>query len=164
MPDRSTTRVCRTRSGYCIHLEGRGTIRESPAVHALAREVLDNEPGTLVLDLDACEYLDSTYLGALVDLHRRYGTADPVRFAVVARTEARLKLFGPNCLEDLFHYVDQAPEALGEELELTPPALDRVDLGRHVLECHRRLVELGGPNQAAMKSVVDGLEHELVGG
>jgi hypothetical protein len=117
----------------------------------------------LILDLEACDYLDSTYLGALVDLHRRYATEDPVRFVVAARVEARLKLFGPNCLETLFHYVEQAPEPLGEELELTTPALDRDDLGRHVLECHRRLVELGGPNQAAMQGVVDRLEHELVG-
>jgi hypothetical protein len=124
--------------------------------------VLDKEPGTLVFDLDACEYLDSTYLGALVDLHRRYATASPVRFAVAARTEARLKLFGANCLETLFHYVEQAPAPLGEELELTSQALAREDLGRHVLECHRRLAELGGPNQAAMQGVVDRLEHELI--
>jgi hypothetical protein len=133
-------------------------------VHALAREVLDNEPGTLIFDLDACEYLDSTYLGALVDLHRRYAMANPARFVVAARTEARQKLFGPNCLEALFHYVDVAPEPLGEELELTTQALAREDLGRHVLECHRRLAELGGPNQAAMQGVVDRLEHELIGG
>jgi hypothetical protein len=124
--------------------------------------VLDSEPGTLTLDLDACDYLDSTCLGALVDLHRRYGTADPARFVVAARAEARLKLFGPNCLETLFHYVDQAPEPLGEELELDVQALGREDLGRHVLECHRRLAELAGPNQAAMQDVVDRLEHELI--
>jgi anti-anti-sigma regulatory factor len=156
-------RVTRIPAGYCVCVEGRGTLRESPAVHALARQVLDSEPGTLVLDLEACEYLDSTCLGALVDLHRRYGADSPVRFLVAAGTEVRMRLFGPNCLETLFHYVDERPELLGEGVELAAPALEREDLGRHVLECHRRLVELGGPNQAAMQGVVERLEHELVG-
>jgi hypothetical protein len=116
----------------------------------------------LVMALGTCDYLDSTYLGALVDLHRRYGMASPCRFVVAAQVEARMRLFGPNCLETLFEYMDEPPEPLGEEVELAALAPGREDLGRHVLECHRRLVEHGGPNQAAMQGVVDRLEHELI--
>src|SRR4051812_26393353 len=46
----SKTRVSRTPSGYYIRVEGRGTLRESPAVHAFAGHVLESEPGTVVLD------------------------------------------------------------------------------------------------------------------
>jgi hypothetical protein len=41
-------------------------------------------------------------------------------------------------------------------------ALTREDLGHHVLECHRRLIEQGAPDQAALESVVERLAHELV--
>ena len=162
MSTRSQTRVSRTCSGYCIRVEGRGTLRESPAIHALARHVLESEPGTVIFDLEVCAYLDSTFLGALVDLHRRYGVAEPGRFLVAAHPEARRRLFGPNCLEELFRYIERFPDEAGEEFELPAVELGRDDLGRHVLECHRRLAELAGPNQAAMQRIVERLAEELV--
>ena len=158
----STTRVTRTRPGYGIRIEGRGTMRESPTVHAFAVHVLDSEPGTLAIVLGACEYLDSTFLGCLVDLHKRFGSTEPPRFLVGAGPETRKRLLAPNCLDSLFHYIEDDPEAVGESLVLPTVTLAREDLGRHVLECHRRLVELGGPNQAALRGVVDQLERELV--
>jgi anti-anti-sigma regulatory factor len=161
MSTRSATRVSSTRSGFWIRVEGRGTLRESPAVHALVCQLLDSESVTAVLDLAACDYLDSTFLGAVVDLHRRYSIADPGRFLVSASTEARDRLFGPNCLETLFRYAEEGIEPLGGGFELPALALGRDDLGRHVLECHRRLVEQGGPNQAAMEGVVERLADEL---
>jgi anti-anti-sigma regulatory factor len=163
MATRSTTTVSRTSSGYRIRVEGRGTLRESPAVHALARQVLESEPGTLVLNLEGCDYLDSTYLGALVDLQRRFGFDVPGRFVVVAQPLVRQRLFGPNCLEELFCYGEDLPELVGEEVEFTAHVLERDDLGRYVLECHRRLAELNGPNRAAMQGVVDRLAEELLG-
>ena len=52
MSPSSTARVSCTGSGYRIRIEGRGTLRESPAVHAFGRHVLDSEPGTLAVILD----------------------------------------------------------------------------------------------------------------
>ena len=52
-------------------------------MQAFALQVLD-EPGRPRLDIDltACEYLDSTFLGGLVILHRRFSRAGmPARFA-----------------------------------------------------------------------------------
>jgi anti-anti-sigma regulatory factor len=158
----SNTRVSRCPSGYCIRIEGRGTLRESPAVHAFVRHVLDGEPGTATIDLRDCDYLDSTFLGCLVDLHRRYAMHGPVRMLVAAPPERRQRLFAPNCLDELFCYGGDPPEIVGEELSLPSLTLERDDLGRHVLECHRRLVELGGPNRAALQGVVERLAHELV--
>jgi anti-anti-sigma regulatory factor len=161
MSARSTTKVSRTRTGYRLRVEGRGTLRESPAVHGLIRHLLENEPTCVVLDLAACEYLDSTYLGALIDVHRRFASEPPVRFQVAANEVCRQRLFGPNCLEALFCYAIEEPELVGDEMEIPPLVLGRDDLGRHVLDCHRRLVELGGPNEAAMRGVVERLSAEL---
>jgi anti-anti-sigma regulatory factor len=162
MSDLSTTRVSRTRSGYNIRIVGRGTLRESPTVHAFAKHVLNNEPVSVVIDLTSCDYLDSTFLGGLIDLHRRYGFKQPTRLLVSAPPEARTRLLAPNCLDGLFHYLQDEAEVAGQDVELPTVSLPKEELGRHVLECHRRLVELGGPAQAAFQGVVDRLAQELI--
>lgn len=162
MPGLSTTKVSRTRSGYRIRIEGRGTMRESPTVHAFAKHVLNSEPGSLLIDLSACEYLDSTFLGGLVDLHRHYGFLRPSRFLLVAPPEVRKRVLAPNCLDNLFDYLEDDPGVIGEDMVLPTLSLTREELGLHVLDCHRRLVELGGPAQAAFQGVVDRLAEELV--
>lgn len=159
----TTVRVGRTAIGYRIRIEGRGTLRESPAVREFARQVLDGERerGAVVIDLTACEYLDSTFLGCLVHLHRHDRSASPPRLLVAARPQDCKRLLAPNCLDTLFHFTEDCPGVIGEDLVLPPLEPSRADLGRHVLECHRRLVEVGGPNKAAMQGVVDRLEGEL---
>jgi anti-anti-sigma regulatory factor len=162
MSNLSTLKVSRMPTGYCIRIEGRGTMRESPTVHAYARHVLDGEPVAVVIELSACDYLDSTFLGCLIDLHRRYGAPRPTRLLLSAPTEARRRLLAQSGLDGLFHYLQDGPEMIGDDLVLPPVSLPREDLGIHVLECHRRLVELGGTTGAAYQGVVDRLAEELV--
>jgi anti-anti-sigma regulatory factor len=159
----STVKVGRTAHGYRIRIEGRGTLRESPAVREFARQILDGEPGALVIDLTGCEYLDSTFLGCLVHLHRHDGSVCPPRLQIAAQPEDCKRLLAPNGLDTLFHLTPDCPAVIGQDMVLPPMETSRDALGRHVLECHRRLAELGGPNQAALQSVVDQLDRELVG-
>jgi hypothetical protein len=79
-----------------------------------------------------------------------------------APPEARKRLLAPNCLDTLFHYLLDDPDVIGEDMILPTLSLSREDLGLHVLECHKRLVELGGPAQASFQGVVDRLAEELV--
>jgi hypothetical protein len=46
-------------------------------------------------------------------------------------------------------------------VELSGPILPRADLGRHVMECHRRLAELGGSRAPSFRSIADQLAREL---
>ena len=39
--------------------------------------------------------------------------------------------------------------------------LPTYDLGRHIMECHRRLAELGGSQAASFRSIADHLAREL---
>lgn len=162
MPSTCTVKVGRTEAGYRVRVEGHGTMRSSPAVHAFAlRSLEDPSAGGLVVDLSACEYLDSTFLGCLVDLHRRYGTARPPRFEVAAPAETLRRLFGSTQLDRLLKVLPTAPATVGGEVELPTENLAVPELGRHLLECHRRLAEVDGPNQAAFRRIVDRLEAEL---
>jgi hypothetical protein len=154
--------VGRTASGYRLRVEGRGTLRESPAAHEFARLVLDTEDVTLVFALESCDYLDSTFLGSLVDLHRRYAKQEPPRFLLAASPEKRQRLLGPNHLDQLLKTIEDDPEVRGEEFVLQHAAKEASELGWHIMECHRRLAELAGPNQAAFQEIADGLARELI--
>ena len=159
----SELKVGRTGGGFRIRVEGRGTLRESPAVGDFAARALADGTGSLVVELSACDYLDSTFLGCLVSLHKRFGHDQPPRFAVAASPEVSRRLLGANHLDRFLNVVDEGPKVVGEDISLPAAAPAGVDLGHHVLECHRRLAEAGGPNREAFGRVADQLSLELKG-
>ena len=161
MPSAMT--VGRTAEGHRIRVGGKGTMRESPAVREFAAQALDGGSGSLVLDLSACDYLDSTFLGCLVVLHKHYGRGCPARFAVAVPSESCRRLMALNKLETFLPIVGESPRVLGAEIPLPAPGSCSMDLGRHIMECHRQLAEAGGPNQVAFRRIADQLDHELVG-
>jgi anti-anti-sigma regulatory factor len=139
-------------------------MRESRVFHAYARRCLEAGRGEscLTLDLSECDRLDSTFLGALVDLHKRYNAGGRQRFAVAGPSEVRREILGVSRLDQLVPVCDAAPESHCEATELTAdtPA-DPRELGAHVMECHRVLAEQGGPSSEAFARVAEQLEREL---
>src|SRR4051812_36843229 len=133
MPTLSTLKVGRTRDGYRVRVAGRGTMRESPAVHQFAMHAIEDGPGNLVIDLSACDYLDSTFLGCLADLHKRLGRSGTPRFAVAAPPQARRRLLAPSHLDALLNPIEEAPEVIGEDLDLPANAMSPGELGLHVM-------------------------------
>jgi anti-anti-sigma regulatory factor len=159
----SMLRVGRTTSGFLVQVEGRGTLSESPALEEFAVRSLDGPcgPSTLAVDLSRCGYLDSTFLGCLVSLHRKYNRTSPHRFRVAASCDKCQKLLAPTRLNHLLDVTAVYPEPIGDVLELSQPILASADLGRHIMECHRRLAELGGSQAASFRSIADQLAREL---
>jgi len=159
----SMLRVGWTASGFLVQVEGRGTLTESPALEEFAARSLDDSSGssTLAVDLSRCDYLDSTFLGCLVNLHRKYNRTSPHRFRVAASCDKRQKLLAPTRLDHLLDVTDVCPEPIADVLEVSHPILAGADLGRHIMECHRRLAELGGSQAASFRSIADQLAREL---
>lgn len=164
MPDSSVIKVGRTRTGYRLRVEGRGTLRESPAVHEFAGHALGDEVSTLVVDLSACDYLDSTFLGCLVILQKRHGSGRPPRLQIAASPAVAQRAFAANHLRTLFLFIDECPEVVGDDHTIPAPALAAGELGGHIMECHRRLAEVGGPNRSAFGEVAEALARELSSG
>lgn len=161
----SALKLGRTDHGYCVRVEGRGTMRESRSVHAFAEHALADPATTLVVDLSACEYLDSTFLGSLLDLHRHYGkTRDAQgrpRFMLARLSEPCRKLLASMRIDRLVAITEDAPDC-GPVMETIPPAvLESADFARHVMECHRRLAELGGPGCQTFEHIADEMAKEL---
>jgi anti-anti-sigma factor len=162
MSDSPVLRFGSTETGFVIRLEGRGTLHESPSLLAYAEHLLQRVSSkTVVLDLECCEYLDSTCLGTLVSLHQRFGSPEPPQFLVSGSSEAIERLLSPTRLDQVLALVDAPPDCPGEWLEIPTTSLERQEFCRHLMDCHRRLAELGGPRAAAFHVVADELAKEL---
>jgi anti-sigma B factor antagonist len=157
--------VARFDQGYCLRVEGAGTMSESPVIHAFAERVLSGPDGQVIIDLGACTYVDSTFLGGLVSLFKRHGKTKsdgPERFAIFAPASIRQSLFGTSRLDRVFPFVDELPLTGVESLPLeAQTTTSREELGHYIVECHRRLAELGGPDAEAFGRVADALSDEL---
>jgi anti-anti-sigma regulatory factor len=151
-----------------VRLAGRGTMLESRAFHDFAVRTLEETPPdanadlpSLTLDLSQCQRLDSTFLGCLVDLHKRFNSAGR-RFALAAPASVLENLLGASRLDRLLPLLDEAPPVTAEGKSLLPAQTDAPrELGTHVLECHLRLVEENCPGKEAFASVAERLKHEL---
>ena len=154
--------VGRTADGYCLRLHGRCTMSESPAAHAFVERSIREGAENVYVDVTDCAYLDSTFLGSLLDLHRRHGKEKPAKFSLIATPEARAKLFQPTHLHTVFNFADRPPGSAETWVDLPClPARTPGDLARHVMECHQRLAEIEGPSRASFAAVAQQLEREL---
>lgn len=159
----SSIMIGRVESRYIIVVAGRGTCRESAAVLQFATETLANTRDGVTIDLSACDHLDSTFLGCLVHLHKRFGGGTPSRFVIVASPDQVKKLLVPSRLDNLLE-ISHEPINLRETLTaLSHADVDQFEMGRHVMECHRLLAELGGPHARQFANVADQLEREIRG-
>jgi anti-anti-sigma factor len=161
MSDTSAVRFGRTEVGYVVLIEGRGCAQQSVAVREFVQACLEDRDAQVVVDLNACEYLDSTFLGCLAELHRRH-QQDPPRFLVAASREATDRLLRATRLDLLLNFTD-APAPAADTCMSLPEGqrLDPREFGQHVMECHRRLSELGGSSAEAFARIADRLAEEL---
>ena len=165
MSDRSKISVALYDSGVCIRVDGAGTVAESPVMHAFADQVLSGPLGKVLIDLGGCTYLDSTFLGGLVSLFKRHAGApgdEGDRFAIFAPAPTRQSLFGTSRLDRVLPFVDELPATCGECLPLeSHVSASREDLAQYVIDCHRRLAELGGPEAETFGRVADAIADEI---
>jgi anti-sigma B factor antagonist len=151
-----------TDQGVRLTVEGRGTLVESQSLRELVDAALAEPGARVIIDLDRCTYLDSTFLGMLVGVHKKYG-APPSRYAIVASLEARRTLFSLSRLDGVLCFVPAPPAYSSEPQSLAAHAIAADVLGRHVVEAHRELAQLGGAEADRFRAVADAVAAELAG-
>lgn len=152
-----------TIDGYVARPEGRATMHESPAFSSFVSQILENEPETTVrADLSGVDYLDSTFLGCLLMMHKRFSMTPPPRFTVFTPPDIRRQFLSPICLDQLLVFADEDDvQTTMSWVKFEPDGVAINDLGRHALEAHQRLAELGGRHAAAFQRVAEGLARDL---
>ena len=151
--------VRRTESGYLLRITGRGTSRESPVLRGFVAGVMD-DGADVVLDLTACEHLDSTFLGCLVILHQHAENGSG-SFAVRVDDSARERLLQNVRLHRFFTFADTTPACLGDSVSLPVADFSTSEFGRHLLETHSKLADLGGPAAETFRAIAAQLAREL---
>ena len=154
-----TLMIHRTESGYRLAVQGRGTLRQSPAVRDFVCGAMDDSLD-VVVDLSECEYLDSTFLGCLVILQRR-GKDSKASFSISANETKRQELLAPLHLDRFFSFAEAPPESQGQSVPLRITHLERAEFGRHLQETHDMLAKLGGPAARIFRSIAKRLSGEL---
>jgi anti-anti-sigma regulatory factor len=155
-------KIAPTARGCCVRIEGRGTMRESPAAKTVGERTLAADPSAVVVfDLSACDYLDSTFLGCLMSLARSHAPGLPKRFEIAAPPEVRKKLLGPCRLDRLIPCTDAAPAAVAGWVDVPAADLDPKEMTRHIMEAHRLLAEVDSPMRIAFTRIADELAKEL---
>ena len=164
MSQSSELTVARTEQGYVVAVVGQGTRIQSPAVRDFISGALE-DGASVVLDLSACNYLDSTFLGCLVILHKRSAAkesgCDGQRFCIHAGEEVVQKLLHPTRLDSILTCNAQPPATTGEAVPLPVVDLERKEFGKHLLDTHEELAAVDSPSSAAFRLVCDQLRNEL---
>jgi anti-sigma B factor antagonist len=101
-----------------VALEGRLDLRESTIVHRRVSAALAASGGSLVLDLGAVEFIDSSGLAVLADLHREAGRLGG-RLAIVAPEGPARRIFALTRTDGFFTLAATREEALAA---IAPPA------------------------------------------
>ena len=145
--------VGRISGGHVVRLFGHGTLRESRAL----ADLLAAAPGQGRVDLDLrkTDWLDSTFLGSLMALHKRLNRPGTILFRICADPVHTHKLFGRTRMDTVLPQTPEPEPAKGPEEHVPEAVMDTVGLTLFVADCHRRLAELGGPDSATFAAVAE---------
>ena len=157
-----------------VRCSGRGSFVNSPALKSLADKYLEKSGGTIVIDLEICPGVDSTFMGTLAGLARKaMALGGMVQIATpTQRTRAAMESLGLDMIIDLdpqdapwqadiqqrrYKLAEQQAPTTEEQIE----DLSEIDRTRHVLEAHNTLRDLNKKNDETFGYVCETLEEDL---
>jgi len=152
--------VGRWSGGFVVHISGPGTMQHSAAFREFVSQCFEFRQASVVFDVEECDYLDSTFLGCLIGLHKQCERGGS-RFLIAADDSQRVRLFTTSVLDQFLNFTPTCPIVTSELVPLETPELTRQQLGQHVMQSHRKLAELGGEEATAFQSIADRLADEL---
>ena len=143
-----------------LKVNGRGTFQNSPGIKEFVKQMIQRGHREFVIDLEACELMDSTFMGTLAGVAlrlREIGQGGLRAVNVNARNAALLENLG---LDQLFSVETGHPANAPVTLRQAEPVREK-DAKETVLEAHEALIEADAHNAVKFKDVVDYLRQEL---
>jgi len=143
-----------------LKVNGRGTFQSSPGVKEFVKQMIRRGHREFVVDLDACELMDSTFMGTLAGVALRLRDIGQGGLRAVNVNDRNAALLENLGLDHLFavetgHLAD-APEKLRQ-----PDPVRDEDPKETVLQAHEALIEADAQNAVKFKDVVEYLRQEL---
>jgi anti-anti-sigma regulatory factor len=150
-----------------IRCDGKGSFRNSPTMKAYAEERMGAGEKNLVIDLDACTGMDSTFMGTLAGMASKLSAANQGGLQIAGADERNRRSLEDLGLDFLMEinppaatWQDRLVAIRGELKPIGATALDLQAGGAHVLDAHRKLSDINEKNKQAFSTVVSMLEKE----
>ena len=144
-----------------IRISGRATFASSVPFKKLMNTLIDRDCEKFTLDLSDCQLMDSTFLGVLVGLSRKF--VDSVGSILLFNPSDQVKdMFDNLGILDLFGSVNSLSVESGL---ITPVPRDGVtnksELAKNSLTAHKSLMDVNRENEIKFKEVALFLEENL---
>jgi anti-sigma B factor antagonist len=144
-------------------LVGRGTFQNSQPLRQFAMEKIDQGQEEFIIDLGACQAMDSTFLGMLAGIGLRLRQRGPTASIHIVNMNARnLNLLQTLGLDGLFLINGDAPASLadadyyqlpGTDITQLKQPLDRGETADLMIESHDNLVRVNPRNTPRFKEL-----------
>ncbi len=166
-----------------VKVVGRGSFQNSGCLKAFYQQLVKDGVNRFVVDLDACTYLDSTFLGILLGLGLQLKNAGNGLLHILNASPRNLELLRNLGLDRLIHIDGRSNDkgsdsekALNgingqhvdlngvteKDLEEMPcPVPTRAEAAPTILEAHENLMEFDPRNVPKFKDVVEFLREDL---
>jgi len=170
--------VARTATLGFIKVVGRGSFQNSGCLKAFYQQLLKESVRMFVVDLEACTYLDSTFLGTLLGLGLKLKEADKGTLQILNASPRNLELLKNLGLDRLIQIDGKSPGLNGniptapsssvngivvekDLQEVSCPVPTREEAAPTILEAHEALMEFDPRNVPKFKDVVEFLREDL---
>ncbi len=154
-----TVRVHQDGQTVTFRVDGCGRMTNSLPLRRFAEQALAAGATDLRLDLRHCTYMDSTFLGTLLQLKRAVERRGQGRFALVSPSPQCCQLLRQMGLETTFVVLTEEEPVEHDWTELCADQ-DADAFKRNVVQAHEELATLEGPAGAPFREVVRCLKQE----
>src|ERR1700722_10272329 len=152
-----------------VKVVGRGSFQNSGCLKAFYQQLLKEGVRRFVVDLDACTYLDSTFLGILLGLGLKLKEAGNGLLHILNANPRNLELLRNLGLDRLINIEGTGTNGSGhlngmkdEQLKEMPCAAPtRAEAAPTILEAHENLMQFDPRNVPKFKDVVEFLREDL---
>jgi anti-sigma B factor antagonist len=157
--------VARSANLGFVKVVGRGSFQNSGCLKSFYQQLLKEKVDRFVIDLDACTYLDSTFLGILLGLGLKLRAAGNGLLHILNASPRNIELLKNLGLDRLINIdakrVDLNGVAEHKLEEIDCPIATKAEAGPTILEAHEALMEFDPRNIPKFKDVVEFLREDL---
>lgn len=172
MPAPTTILVGHIGKVFWLRVEGRGTFQDSVQVKRAFQTIITEGTRDLVVDLERCPMMDSTFLGMLTGTALNLREAGGGTLSVLNANQRNLQLLTSLGLDHILE-LDREGKLWSDERKQACNALQHCGEStaeckdtqtRHVLSAHQALADISPANECRFHDVIEFLEKELEAG
>jgi anti-anti-sigma factor len=132
-----------------------------PAVRRWVDFCLSQGATQLRVNLHQCGYMDSTFVGTLLSLYRRFKDRGPEAFTLIAPSPPCCHVLRQMHLYEIFNVTDQ-PDAVVEGWRDLPLESDgQTDVLTQAVKAHQELASLPGEVGASFRPIAEEMAAEM---